>query len=239
MMLDKGLLMAGVDFQTSNGIILHHPKLEMITKLGVSKYFDFMGLFMTQPYEIMVELDDKGIDFEETTAFKLFVDMVCPNYEYFCGLFPLFSNIKYVLPSEDKQSVFYLLKDDEEKEMYDFTEDIFNELAMFVREIHMRNESKPPKFKNNAVKEIYIEIQRDEKELTESPDFSKLISSLVWCDESSYKYSDIWELYMYQFYDGIKTVTDSKDFKGITQGLYSGTIDQKSIGKNRLNWIRS
>lgn len=236
-MFDKGLLMAGVDFHTTSGISLKHPKLEMVTKLGITNYFNFMSLFMTQPHEIMVELDDKGVDFEKTTSFELFIDMVYPNYEYFCGLFPHFSNIQYVLPGEDKKTIFYMLEG--ENEALEFTEDIFDEIAMFVKEIHMRTDSKPPKFKNQAVKEIYIEIQREEKELNKSPDFSKLISALVWCEESSYKYSDIWELYMYQFYDGIKTVTDSKDFKGITMGLYSGTIDQKSIGKNRLNWIRS
>lgn len=236
-MFDEGLLMAGVDFNIGEDVVFMHPKLEMIKNIGINNYFAFTGLFCTEPHEIMVDLYDKGIDFEETTSYEMFVDSITENYVFFNNLFILFSNIEYVIPDTKNNKIIYKTSDCED--FKDFSESLFDNICSFMRKIHVRGESKPPKFKNSAVKDIYIEIQRDERELNPAPKFSRLISSLVWCEESSYKYSEIWDLYMYQFHDGIKTVSGSKDFKTIMHGFYSGTIDKKSISNDRLNWIRS
>ena len=65
---------------------------------------------------------------------------------------------------------------------------------------------------------------------------SSIISSIAWSD-SSINILNIWDLTMYQLFDGLKRVNKRKDYDNLMRAYYTGNIKKEDINFRNVNWL--
>lgn len=241
--MDKFSLLSGDDFTTSNGINIKHPKLNDIKYYGESKYMSFVNLFCLKPHELMVELWDSGIDFEDISQFELFLMLYSSSKEdcneLFASLMGLF-DIQYGFKKDTQEQAIGARSIVDDDAYYIIDERVFNEISNYFQIIHCRDDGeKAPKFKNQSTKEMYIEMEKGLKSDRDKNDsvLTSAISALVWGNNGAVNWDNVWDLYVYQFYDGLKRISKIKHYDNTMNGIYHGTIDQKKVNMKEINWL--
>lgn len=250
--MNKLKLLCGEDYILSNNIKIKHPKISDLKNMGDRDYFSFVYLFCTQTHEMMVQLHDAGIDYEEISDYDLFFLMYQSNKKKYDEMFYYFMNLIKVdigIKASNNERVLYGYienKPNKENEkniiISDFIIDkkIFEEISLFFKTIHLYKNKEKPKFANKGVKELYIELEREEMEDSQkgnSNGFQTLISSLIWGSSNGTNYNNVWNLYMYQFQDGISRLNKIREYENVMNGIYNGTIEQKKINLEKINWL--
>lgn len=64
-----------------------------------------------------------------------------------------------------------------------------------------------------------------------------LVSALVNCEYYHGSLEDVWNMKVFAFYDSIKRVQKIQGARALLAGIYAGTIDQKKIDTDELNWM--
>lgn len=239
--VNKLALLSGEGYETSNGIRVCHPRLQDLKELGEAKYMSFVSLFCNKPHELMVQLWDCGIDYESLQDFELFMLLYNSSKEIYMELFERFMGLKQVsagILRATGENVLYGLNRDTD-DLFIVDDKIHLEIAGFMRLVHCFKNKEKPRFKSKATKELYIELQREELEDSKNRDngLSSLISALVWGNSSGINYSNVWDLYLYQFYDGINRICRIKEYDQVMSGIYHGTLELKKIDLNNINWL--
>lgn len=76
----KSFLQSGNDLKLSETLTFKHPTIQEIIDIDKEHfglysediYYSFVDIFLTDPYNYMVYLDDRGIDYEQVTGFDVF-----------------------------------------------------------------------------------------------------------------------------------------------------------------------
>jgi len=76
-LISKLFLMSGRDFQISKSVAVKHPKMSDIMSINngfmcEDYYWSYVYTLLSDPYDHMVYLDDKNLDYEEVTPFFVF-----------------------------------------------------------------------------------------------------------------------------------------------------------------------
>ena len=74
-MVQRPSMMNLKDYPVSKEISVHIPSVEEIYAFGEQKYYSIIQSLTATPYDLMVELDDIGIDFEKINDYQLFLMM--------------------------------------------------------------------------------------------------------------------------------------------------------------------
>jgi len=85
--MNKLQLLKGGHFETSNEIVVKHPKLGDMDVFGEYDYSNFVQLFCASPRDMMVVLFDSGIKFNDISQFDLFLLLFRSYYEKIKDLF--------------------------------------------------------------------------------------------------------------------------------------------------------
>lgn len=220
-------------------IILTIPTVgEVIKSDGL--YDAIVSTFTATPRDLMVELDDLGIDYNEIEEYDLFL-MLSQSLKtmdtsiLFGGL-----NFSQYNIAESPSGEIILLNEytgnyiDKFKYMY---------LCDTLCKINFitRNNKKAG---NNAAKSYLIQKERRKKKRAkrkakkqENP-INGLIISLVNTAEFKYDYSTVLDLTIYQFNASLHQIIDKVNFDKLMIGVYAGTVDTKGMSPNRLSWIK-
>ena len=79
---------AGRTYYVNQYIKIYSPEVYEVIDFGEDNYYRVLNLFVRKPYDIAVELDDNGIDYQSITDWDLFVDTASQiPIEYSCILF--------------------------------------------------------------------------------------------------------------------------------------------------------
>lgn len=238
--IDELLLQSGEDYVTSNGITIHHPTLKEIKDFGESKYSSIINPFMSKPYDYMVELEDGGVNYLTLT-----------NYDIFLMLYSHINSedMKFLLGDYDFRQI--INDDTGEVILYDHASDkvidrfIYEQISSFIRKIYGVSD-KPPHVPNSKfMKDMLMDDMRVQRRLAESKrkngkiqsELSNLVRFLVWNNTSGYNYSNIWDLKLYQFYEGVLSLQKTDNYKSIMFGIYSGNVDSSKINFEEVSWI--
>lgn len=195
---------------------------------------------MMKPSDIMVELDDIGIDFTQLQYYDLFTEIASDKRanKYFNWLLGIDDFELIRIPVMEKP----ILYSDKTKKAIDET--LYKEIRKYLFQINFLQDKEKYNPANKSAKEGILEIRRDEMDEEKSKPkvdksiFCSQISALVWGGNSSYNFSNIQDLYLYQFLDGISRIDKIKEYEGVMQGYYTGNIDKKDISDilERVNW---
>lgn len=244
-MFNRMKVLSGDDFITTNNqISVKHPKLSEIKEFGFDSYLNFVNFFTTEPHERAVSLYDAGIDFEEVTSYELFYNSFPVFSQNYGDLFKFFfgairSECEIKEYNEDNSLVLFY----SDGSMKSLNRNDFHEICEFFKFIHSRQTREKPKFKNSHVKEIWIELEREElensmKNKEENSGIEHLISVLVWAARGAVTWETIWNLHIYQLMDGIKRIDKEKEYEYFMYGVYNGTIDLKKTNPSKMHWTK-
>ena len=203
------------------------------------KYYNIVSTLTASPFQFMVQLDDKGIDYTTITDFQLFM-MLFPMFAK-SDLSILFgdldtSDFNIYIDKTDNSQIIYSPKND-----ITINELVYNDLTEMIRKINMfeKVKSKPG---NETAKKYLLQKERKKQKRNANkpyePYLEKLVIALVNTSEFPYNYDECMNLSIYRFNQSFKQIQQKISFDNTMIGVYAGTVDtSKMTDKTCLSWI--
>lgn len=212
----------------------------------MNNYYGLVSACTAMPIDMMVELDDMGIDFTEITPYELFITMFLVflkgrDTHLLFGDLDLgnFSDE----PGLDPNTGQMVLLDEKDDIVIDIG--VYNKIADTLRYIHhMKKDKRKPV--NKAAKDYLLErarIKRDRRRRNpdryadEETQLEDLIVAMVNTSEFPYDYDGARNLSIYQFNESIRQVKKKFDYDHYMLGIFTGKIDPNDINPKDLNWL--
>jgi hypothetical protein len=243
--LTKAQMLRGDDFVVNERLTIKNHTLGEMIDFGEEKYFSAVNVFLARSFDYMVQLDDSGIDYEKISDFQmcifLYQDKIVQEYLKF-----LYGDLNFEIATKKDTNDVILL---DPKNNIIIDEVIYTYISNYLKTVNCIELKKKIKPANDWVKKELINQERNrikralEKKLKqnqfiEDDNLSKLISALSWGNSVGINIKNVWDLNLYQFYDGLKTLDKQKHVQNLLTGIYSGAIDSKKIDSELLNWMR-
>lgn len=239
-MIQKPNLLRVKDYNINEKIAVHVPTVDEIFEFGDQKYYSIVQTLIATPFDLMVELDDIGIDYETITDYQLFILMmesIAVNEDdtsiFFGGL-----NLKSFQESVNPQNGEKVLWDEGNDIVID--QMIALEICNAIRKIHFW-EAPIGRAGNAEAKRYLIERNRKKKKrLAKKPYKSfleSMIISLVNTEEFPYNYETVMELSVYKLNASWRQIQKKKHWEQTMNGVYFGTVDTTKINLEKINWL--
>ncbi len=223
------------EIKINDKISIHMPKVKEIVE-NENLYYNLVSIIVAMPIDMMVMLDDAGIDFTTINEYELFLLMFpqlkSQDTHLIFGDLDL-SNFQLTINEQNEMPVLY---DPENDILID--RGIYEQITFTLRKInHLKKDKRKPG--NEAAKKYIIEKERKklkrkkEQESTLEP----LIVSMVNTEQYKYDFAGTKELTIYQFNESVKQVIKKVDYDNKMHGVYSGTVNIKDLSSNDLNWL--
>jgi hypothetical protein len=237
MTISKSLLFER-EYVINDNIKIVIPTVGEILSFGESTYYGLVSNLTSMPIDMLVELDDLGIDFTEIN-----------EYELFCLLFPIlksqdthliFGNLdisKFELAINEQNGELVLI-DKENDIMIDRS--IQLQISSVLRKIHHleKNNRKPG---NDEAKRYLLErARRKRKRKSKDGDASQmesLIVAMVNTEEFKYTFETVKDLTIYQFNESVRQIIKKVEFNNRMIGVYAGTVNAKELSQDDVNWL--
>lgn len=202
------------------------------------KYFEIVYTIVATPYDLMVQLDDNGIDFTKISSFELFCLLFGHLKELDTSLVFGDLDLSKFNVAMNTQNGNYVLRDEEN----DITIDraIHGQICACLRKL--LNIPKTEKLPGNEEGRIYMlekarkKAKRKKKKQADSQ-IEDLIVALVNTAEFPYDYMSVKDISIYQFYSSLKQITHKVKFDKTMIGVYAGTVSFDKLNMDERSWI--
>lgn len=201
-------------------------------------YYSLVTAFTASPVDLMVQLDDLGVDFTELTDYDLFLLL-------FNGLKTQDSSMifrdldlgKYNITLKQETGELYLLNSEDGTIIDRF---VYSQISAVLRKInHIEKNRRTPA--NEDAKKYMIQRARDKQKRNRtrkvSSQIESLIIAMVNAPEFKYDFDGVRNLTIYQFNESVRQIIKRVDYNNRMFGVYSGTINAKEISQDDLNWL--
>ncbi len=202
------------------------------------EYYSLVSMLTAMPIDLMVQLDDAGIDFTSINDYELFILMFNGIKGQDTSL--IFGDLdltKFKIAVNDQNGNVVLL--DEEHDIK-IDRAIHSQIAGVLRKIHHleKNNRKPA---NDEAKKFMLKRARDKlrrrRNRKEESQLESLIIALVNTEQYKYDFEGTRELSIYQFNESVRQVIKKVDYDNRMYGVYTGTINAKELSQDDLNWL--
>ena len=200
-------------------------------------YYGLVSVLTAMPVDLMVQLEDAGIDFMSINEYELFLLMFAGLKSQDTSL--IFGDLdlsKFKMAVNEQNGNVVLL--DEEHDIK-IDRAIHGQIAGVLRKIHHleKNNRKPA---NKEAKEYMLKRAREKMKRrnrkTESQ-LESLIIAMVNTEQYKYDFEGTRELSIYQFNESVRQVIKKVDYDNRMYGVSAGTVDAKSLSQDDLNWL--
>ena len=225
------------EYPINDSIKIVIPTVEQVLK-NEDGYYSVVSSLTSMPIDMMVSLDDAGIDFTTINAYELFLI--------------LFNGIK----SQDTSLVFgsldltkfeiYIDNQSGAAVLYDSENDIkidravYEKISSVMRMIH-HIEKNNRKAGNDEAKKYLIERERKKlnrrKKASQKSQIETLIVAMVNTEQFKYNYDSVKQLSIYQFNESVQQIVSKVDYEHKMHGVYAGTINVKDLSQDDFNWL--
>lgn len=239
-MIQKPNLLRVKDYKINEKIAVHIPTVDEIFEYGDQKYYSIIQTLIATPFDLMVELDDIGIDYETITDYQLFLLMmesIAINEEdtsIFFGDLDL-KKFKAAKNTKNNERVFYNSDDD-----IVIDQMVALEMCNAIRKIHFW-EAPVGRAGNAEAKQYLIQRNRLKKQrLARKPYKSfleNIIISLVNTEEFKYDYESVMNLSVYKLNASWRQIQKKKHWEQTMNGAFFGTVDLNKIDLGKLSWL--
>lgn len=201
-------------------------------------YYRLVSVLTAMPYDMMVQLDDIGIDFTEIDDYDLFLllfpGLKTENTELLFGDLDL---SQFAAEINQKNGTV-ILRDPGTGIVIDRA--IFTRIANTLREIH-HLEKTVKKPGNEDAKKYLLERTRKKLKRMKSRKFKSelqsLIVAMVNSSEFKYDYETVKKISIYQFNQSVHQIINKTDWSNRMHGVYAGTVDAKRLTEDEMSWI--
>lgn len=201
-------------------------------------YYGLVSALTSMPVDMMVQLDDVGIDFTEISDYELFLLLFGGIRDQDTHL--IFGDLdlsKFQLAT-NPQNGNVILVDVESDIRIDRL--IYQQIAATLRKInHLEKNRRKP---GNAYAKEYMltrarEKQKRMKNRKAESQLESLIVAMVNTEQFKYGFEGTRELSIYQFNESVRQVIKKVDYDNRMRGVYYGTVDVKGLSQDDLNWL--
>lgn len=201
-------------------------------------YYSMVSMLTAMPIDMMVQLDDIGIDFTQINEYELFLLMFNALREKDTSLIFGELDLKAFKPVINPQNNMLVLRDKDTGAMIDRA--IQWQIAAALRKIHhLKRDNRKPI--NSETKDYLIERARTKmrrnRNITTDSQLEELIVALVNTEQFHYGFEGTRELSIYQFNESVHQVIKKIDYDNRMHGIYSGTVSAKDLSQDDLNWL--
>lgn len=263
LLANRLFLLAGSDFKIKDGLEVRHPKLKDIVSLGngvlcEDMYWLYLSTILADPYENMVWLDDRGLDYEKVSPFYVFCvkwleskekllsgkceerqDAAFSNFITNNALSFYFGDRVYELSVQNKNFRIY----DKANPDWYITQEDFDIAHKFICSINCIDYSGQIKPATKSAKMILLEDMRDEqKRRSKKRGKSKSSEQIAECVASvlyggcGRDFSSIFDCGIYFILSGGKAINKKMRVNSLLHGIYAGTVKTESISSDDLSW---
>ena len=199
-------------------------------------YYSLVLLFTSMPIDMMVQLDDVGIDFTTIDDYELFLILFQGMGGVDASL--LFGDMdmsKFELATSENTGDIVLINTEDDIVI---DRGVYGEIAELLRKInHLEKNIKKPA--NEDAKKFMIsrarkKLKRNKKAGSMLDD---LIISMVNTEQYKYNYEQTRDISIYQFNESVNQIIQKIDYDNQMIGIYTGNIDAKEMSQDQLNWL--
>lgn len=232
--------------------ILYKDKLAVTEKVSViipqvrdvltweDEYYSLITMMTAMPYDLMVQLDDIGVDYTAINEWELFLLLFHNFREAPC--------LHLVLGDLDIENYQTAIKPDGNIVLLNQVDGdvidraVYEHLASTIRQIHHleKNLRKPG---NSAAKQYLLERarikQRRAARRRKGSELEELIVAMVNTEQFKYDYQSVLDLTIYQFNVSVQQIVRKVHYDNLMFGAYTGHVDLKEINQDDLNWLAS
>ena len=238
-MKEVGSLLFRTDVPVTDRISIMIPTVGEILA-DEDNYYTTVGMLTAMPIDFMVQLDDIGVDFTTINDYDLFLMLsqaICEkDTRLLFGDLDM-SNFSLGRHIETGAPVLY----DEDNDLV-IDRVVHTRIANTLRKIHhLEKNNKQPG--NEDARQYMIERARIKaerakrrKRRTESQ-LEPLIVAMVNTEQYKYGYRETQDLTIYQFNESVRQIQHKVDYDNRMFGIYSGSLDPKSLDRKDLNWL--
>lgn len=201
-------------------------------------YYNVVTLLTAMPIDMMVELDDNGIDFTTINDYDLFLWIFNSLRNMDTSLVFGDLDLNKFNYEQNPQNGKIVLVDRQNEIVIDRLVQI--QIANTLRKIHHfeKNRRKPG---NDEAKDYLLRRAREKRKhnrnKTSDSELESLIIALVNTEQYKYDFEGTKELTIYQFNESVRQVNKKIDYEHKMHGIYSGTVDPKGFSQDDLNWL--
>lgn len=231
-------------------LTVRHPKISDVIELGESFVFSAINIFTLKPSDLMVELYDSGIDYRNTKPYDVFI-LLCGETldrgddgeirwnrdSQVSKQLGWLTGIEDFMLSSDGENLFLTSPSTGAK----IDIGVYTQIRKYFMDMNNRSEKEEYNPGNETTMKFLIEQERKKRKREarrgHKSYLAPQISSLVWA--SGRTFEDVYNLYLYQFFDGILRINKIKSYDNVCFGYYAGNIDSSSFNKVKesLNWM--
>ena len=228
---------AGKTYHVNQYIKVYSPEVYEVIDFGEEDYFRVLNLFVRKPYDIAVELDDHGIDYQSITDWDLFVD-TAPYIpiEYSCIIFGRFDFSK--LKAYINENGMKILINDENPEII-IDEAIYRIIVTYLRYIHFISEKVEYDVGNSIAKKFLLERMR-RKQKKAMNDYlsgrkkrhSQIADMIKYCVNNAgfkYDYESVMHIKLNLLYESYFFLVHGDERRSVMYGVYNGTVDTSKM----------
>lgn len=202
------------------------------------RYNGMVFLLTAMPVDLLVQLDEAGIDFTTITDYDLFLMMFgelrSQDTSLIFGDLDL-SKFELAIDEESEQAVLI----DQSNDII-IDRRIHTQIAATLRKIHHleKNRKKPgnKEAKDYMIERAKIKAKR-RKGRKEDSQLESLITAMVCTEQFKYDYEGVKNLSIYQFNESVRQIVKKVDYDNRMYGVYAGTISAKDLSREDLNWL--
>lgn len=272
MTIPRSFLMSGKDLKISNSLSVKHPTVQEVIDIDKENdglfsekiYYNWVSVFICDPYNYMVYLDDKKLDYEKIDSFDLFIllykdtlkriediktitskqeyDKIMSSNPYYQA-FNFFLDKKYFKLAKDETGSDVIADCSTNTILID--RDIFYYISEFIKSINgIIEDTSRINPDDEFAKKILIEDERtklkkqkkdlDNKE--ENNRLGNLLSAITWGTAGGITPFNRSQLHMYDLVDGVSRTDKLLNFNHTMTGIYSGCVDKDKINMQKINW---
>lgn len=201
-------------------------------------YYDMVSMLTAMPIDMMVPLDDAGIDFTAINEYELFMLLFESLRTKDTTL--IFGNLDltpFQAAINEQNGMTVLIS---EKTGAKIDRAIYGQISAVLRKIHHieKNTRKPA---NTEAKSYMLQRARDKmrrrRNRMADSQLESLIVALVNTEQFHYGFEGVRDLTIYQFNESLRQIIKKIDFDNRMYGVYAGTVKAKDLSQDDLNWL--
>lgn len=201
-------------------------------------YYGLVSALTAMPIDMLVQLEDAGIDFTKINEYELFLLLFSIIKTQDTSLIFGDLDLTKFETVVNEQNGNFVLFDAERNIKIDRV--IHSQIAGVLRKIHHleRNNRKPA---NEEAKQYMLERarakQRRRRNRQEDSQLEPLIIAMVNAEQYKYDFEGTRELSIYQFNESVRQIIKKVDYDNRMYGVYTGTVNAKDLSQDDLNWL--
>lgn len=226
-------------YRINDTISIYVPTVGEIYDYGESEYYDIVQLLTSVPYDLMVQFDDMGVDYETISEYQLFLMML----------------ESFMLKKKDLSIVFGSLNIDslrfkesengEKKLVNSKGETVIDKLIQYeisaaIRKIHFWTKT-DKRAGNKEAKQYLIDRNRLKQKRAakkkKSSFLDESIIKMVNTEEFKYNYESCMDLSIYKFNASLQQIPKKKNWEQTITGAYFGSVDLSKLNIDKLHWM--